>query len=416
MLTRKNTSGNLFKVFLLLILTLFSFANTGFSDEVVNQNGKIVNPSLSWGERMVLSQMYRNKDSLAYNPNIRSTWNYDKGTYLKGVEQVWLKTGNMKYFDYIKNTIGSFIQPDGSIYTYKLDEYNLDQVCSGNLILAIWKQTREDKYKKAAYLLRKQLEGQPRTNEGGFWHKKRYPYQMWLDGLYMGDPFYAQFSQVFNEPKNFDDVANQIIWAGTHTYDPKTGLLYHAWDERKTQKWANKETGCAPEFWARAMGWYTMAIVDVLDYLPKDHPKRGEILQIFKRTVDALIKVQDAKSGVWYQILNKGSHPKNYLESSASCMYVYAMAKAVNKGYLPKTYIPAITKGWNGLLKTFITVAPNGVVTLTGTCRSAGLGGEPYRDGSYDYYMSEPIVSNDLKGVGPFIMAAVEAQKMGITK
>ena len=416
MSTRINISGNLFKVCFLLIISLFSFANTGFCDEVKDQNGKIINPSLSWGERMTLSQMLRNKDSLAYNPKIKSTWNYDKGTYLKGVEQVWLKTGNKKYFDYIHNTISSFIQPDGSIYTYKMDEYNLDQVCSGKLILTIWNQTKEEKYKKAAFMLRKQLEGQPRTNEGGFWHKKRYPYQMWLDGIYMGDPFYAQFSQVFNEPKNFDDVANQIIWVGKHTLDAKTGLLYHAWDESKEQKWANKQTGCAPEFWARAMGWYTMAIVDVLDYLPKDNAKRGQVLEIFKQTIDALIKVQDAKSGVWYQILNKGTQPKNYLESSASCMFVYAMAKAVNKGYLPKTYTPAITKGWNGLLKTFITVAPNGMVTLTGTCRSAGLGGEPYRDGSYDYYMSEPIVSNDLKGVGPFIMAAVEAQKLGITK
>ena len=181
MSTRKNTSGTLFKACLLITLTLFSFANTGFCDNVKDQNGKIVNPSLSWGERMTLSQMYRNKDSLAYNPNIRSTWNYDKGTYLKGVEQVWFKTGNKKYFDYIQNTIGSFIQPDGSIYTYKMDEYNLDQVCSGKLILTILKQTKEEKYKKAAYMLRKQLEGQPRTNEGGFWHKKRYPYQMWLD-------------------------------------------------------------------------------------------------------------------------------------------------------------------------------------------------------------------------------------------
>jgi len=412
----KYLSGNFLKVCALLLLIIISITNLDPCKGQANKKNYVVDPTLSWGERMAISQMFRNKDSLAYNPKIRSTWNYDKGTYLKGVEQVWLKTGNKKYFDYIKKTIGSFIEPDGSILTYKMDEYNLDQVCSGKLILTIWKETKEEKYKKAAALLSKQLEGQPRNHEGGFWHKKRYPYQMWLDGLYMGDPFYAQYSSLFNEPKNFNDVANQIILVGTHTLNKKTGLLYHAWDESKEQKWANKETGCAPECWARAIGWYTMAIVDVLDFLPKDHPKREQILQIFKQTMDALIKVQDPKSGVWYQIVDKANQPKNYLESSASCMFVYAMSKAVNKGYLPKTYLPAITKGWNGLLKTFITVAPDGIVTLTGTCRSAGLGGEPYRDGSYDYYMSEPIVSNDLKGIGPFIMAAVEAQKLGITK
>jgi unsaturated rhamnogalacturonyl hydrolase len=239
---------------------------------------------------------------------------------------------------------------------------------------------------------------------------------MWLDGIYMGDPFYAQFSQLFNEPKNYDDVANQIIWVDKHTLDPKTGLLYHAWDESKQQKWANPQTGCAPMFWARAIGWYMMSIVDVLDYLPKDHPMRGKIIQIFKNETDALLKVQDAKSGAWWQILDRGNQPKNYLESSASCMFVYAMSKAINNGYLSKNYVPAVTKGWNGLLKTFITEASNGVLTLTKTCRSAGLGGEPYRDGSYEYYMSEPIVSNDLKGIGPFIMAAVETQKLGISK
>lgn len=407
-----NTSGNSIKVCFLLLSFILTITNSGLCNGEKDRKGKVVDPTLSWGEKMVLSQMYRNKDSLAYNLKINSIWNYDKGTYLKGVEQVWLKTGDPKYFNYIHKTIGSFIQPDGSILSYKTNDYNLDQVCSGKLLLTIWKQTKEEKYKKAAFILKKQLEGQPRTHEGGFWHKKRYPYQMWLDGLYMGDPFYAQFSLLFNQPNNFDDVANQIIWIESHTRDHKTGLLYHAWDESKEQRWADKTTGCSPEFWARSMGWYVMSIVDVLDYLPKDHPKRARILQIFRQTTDALLKVQDEKSGVWHQIVDKGSQPRNYLESSASCMFVYAIAKAVNKGYLPKSYIPAVKKGWNGVLKTFITIAPNGVLTLTNTCKSAGLGGDPYRDASYDYYMSEPIVSNDLKGVGPFIMAAVETQKL----
>ena len=409
-------TGSLLKVCFLLFITLISFTSSGLSNKQKDPNGKVIDPKLSWGERMTLSQKYRNKDSLAYNKQYRSVWTYDKGTYLKGVEAVWLKTGDKKYFDYIYSTIGSFIKSDGTILTYNADDYSLDNICSGKQVLTIWKQTKEEKFKLAAYILKNQLEGQPRTNEGGFWHKKRYPYQMWLDGLYMGDPFYAQFSQLFNEPKNFDDVANQIIWIDNHTLDPKTGLLYHAWDESKQQKWANPQTGCAPMFWGRAIGWYMMSIVDVLDFLPKDHPMRKKIIQIFKNETDALLKVQDAKTGAWWQILDRGNQSKNYLESSASCMFVYAMSKAVNNGYLPKSYVPAVTKGWNGLLKTFITEAPNGVLTLTKTCRSAGLGGDPYRDGSYDYYMSEPVISNDLKGVGPFIMAAVETQKLGISK
>lgn len=401
---------------LLLLMSFLMLAANGFSSNGKKKTDKITDSKTSWAERMTLSQMARNKDSLAYNIATRSFWNYDKGTYLKGVEAVWKQTGDIKYFNYIQNTIGSFIEDDGSIKSYRVDEYNLDQINSGKLVLTLWEQTKEEKYKKAAFLLREQLNKHPRTNEGGFWHKKRYPYQMWLDGLYMGDPFYAQFSKLFDQPQNFDDVANQIIWVNSHTRDQKTGLLYHAWDESKQQRWADKTTGCSPNFWSRAMGWYTMAIVDVLDYLPKDHPKRDQIIKIFKETTDALIKVQDKKSGVWYQIPDQGTRPGNYLEASASCMFVYSIEKAINKGYLPKSYIPAVKTGWNGLLKTFIRTEPNGLITLTKTCRSAGLGGEPYRDGSFEYYMSEPAIDNDLKGVGPFIMAAVEAQKLGITK
>ncbi|NWJ50677.1 MAG: glycoside hydrolase family 88 protein [Bacteroidetes bacterium] len=399
---------------LLLLISFLMLTTSGFSNS--GRDKKIIDPKLSWAERMTLSQMFRNKDSLAYNAATRSFWNYDKGTYLKGVEAVWKKTGNLKYFNYIQSTIGSFIDNDGSIKSYKVDEYNIDQINSGKLVLTLWKQTKEEKYKKAAFLLKEQLNKHPRTNEGGFWHKKRYPYQMWLDGLYMGDPFYAQFSKLFDQPQNFDDVANQIIWVNNHTRDPKTGLLYHAWDESKQQRWADKTTGCSPNFWSRAMGWYMMAIVDVLDYLPKDHPKRDQIIKIFKETTDALIKVQDKKSGVWYQIPDQGTRSGNYLEASASCMFVYSIEKAINNGYLPKSYVPVAKTGWNGLLKTFIRTEPNGVITLTKTCRSAGLGGEPYRDGSFEYYMSEPAIDNDLKGVGPFIMAAVEAQNLGLTK
>lgn len=384
---------------------------SGFSCSKVNpkKQALIVSDSLCWSERMALSQMYRDGDSLSYNEITKSRWIYDKGTYLRGIELLWEKSKNPMYFDYIHKTIGSFITPKGNIRTYDINDYNLDMVNSGKLLLTIYKETKEENIKKAAYLLRDQIKNQPRTHEGGFWHKKRYPYQMWLDGLYMCGPFYAEFSVLFNQPENFDDIANQIVWVNNHTRDPKTGLLYHGWDESKQQNWADKQTGCSPVLWSRSMGWFAMSIVDVLDYLPENYSKRGEIITIFKNMTDALLKVQDS-TGVWYQVLDQRDRKGNYLESSGSSMFVYAIAKAIRKGYIDKRYYPFVKKGYDGLLKNFVKVSPDGIVTLTSICSGAGLGGDPYRDGSFEYYISVPLVNNDLKGVGPFIMASVEME------
>lgn len=400
------------KLYFVPMILVFFAMDISCSNPEKNSKAIIVEDNLPWSERMALSQMHRDGDSLSYNETNKSRWIYDKGTYLKGIEAVWQKTGKSVYFDYIKSTISSFITEEGNIRTYNIDDYNIDMVNSGKLLLTIYKETKEDKYKNAAYLLKTQIDKQPRTKEGGFWHKKRYPYQMWLDGLYMGDPFYAEFSSLFNQPENFDDVANQLIYVESHTKDPKTGLLYHAWDESKQQRWANKETGCAPNFWCRAMGWYAMAIVDVLDYLPENNSKREKIISTFKNMTDALIKVQDSTSGVWYQVIDQGNRKGNYLEASGSSMIVYAMAKAIRKGYLDKSYYPIVKKAYDGLIKTFIVVDAKGLVTLTKNCQGAGLGGDPYRDGSFEYYISEPIVDNDLKGVGPFIMASVEIERI----
>ncbi|MHC1704217.1 MAG: glycoside hydrolase family 105 protein [Tenuifilaceae bacterium] len=401
--------SNSYIVFMILFLSILSIS-------CINGEKKsktlIVSDTLPWSERMALSQMHRDGDSLSYNEATKSRWIYDKGTYLKGIEAVWRNTGNQKYFDYIRNTISSFITPEGTIRTYNIEEYNIDMVNSGKLLLTIYQDTKEENIKNAALLLMRQLENHPRTKEGGFWHKKRYPWQMWLDGLYMGGPFYAEFSQIFNQPENFDDVANQFIYMESHTRDTKTGLLYHAWDESKEQKWANKETGCSPHFWNRSMGWYAMAIVDVLDYLPENHPKREPIISIFKNMTDALLSVQDSTLGVWYQVLDQGNREGNYFEASGSSMIVYAMAKAIRKGYLDNSYYAKTKKGYDGLIKTFIVVDSDGLVTLTNNCQGAGLGGDPYRDGSFEYYISEPIVNNDLKGVGPFIMASVEMERL----
>jgi unsaturated rhamnogalacturonyl hydrolase len=275
----------------------------------------------------------------------------------------------------------------------------------------LYRVTQKDKYLKAAKLLREQLRTHPRTHEGGFWHKKIYPYQMWLDGLYMGSPFYAEYADLMHEDTAFNDVANQFIYMERHARDPKTGLLYHAWDESKQQKWANKETGVSLLVWGRAMGWYATALVDALDWFPGDHPKRKDLVAILNRLVNAVEKVQDPKTGLWYDILNYNGpgKEKNYLEASASSQFVYAIAKGVRKGYLPATKIAIAKKGYNGIVNQFIRVE-NGQTNLYGTVKVSGLGGNPYRDGSFDYYMSEPVIVNDPKGIGAFILCGTEIQ------
>jgi unsaturated rhamnogalacturonyl hydrolase len=236
---------------------------------------------------------------------------------------------------------------------------------------------------------------------------------MWLDGIYMASPFYAAFGQTFAEPAAFDDVARQIILIEKHTRDPQTGLLYHAWDESKQQRWADPQTGCSPHFWGRAMGWYAMAIVDVLDYLPSEHPQREDILAILERLIGALVDVQDESTGLWYQVLDQGQRAGNYLEASASCMFVYALAKAVRQGYLGQTYLDVARHGYQGILDNLLRLDDQGLVNLEKTCGVGGLGGTPYRDGSYEYYISERIVTNDYKGVGPFILASIEMEHKG---
>jgi unsaturated rhamnogalacturonyl hydrolase len=357
----------------------------------------------AWSRRMADSAIAR------YTPDV-ARWHYEHGLLLKAIEQVWRATGEDKYWRFIQNTIDLFVDEAGGIRTYRTDEYNLDQINPGKVLFPIWHETGDPRYAIALKTLRQQLIDQPRTHSGGFWHKQIYPYQMWLDGIYMASPFLAEYAALFDEPAAFDDVAQQIILLEQQARDPQTGLLYHAWDESKQQRWADPVTGCSPYFWGRALGWYAMALVDVLDYLPVNHRGRPRILAILIRLIEAVLKVQGRDSGLWYQVLDQGERAGNYLEASASCMFVYAIAKAVRKGYLPIADLLSAQRGYQGIVTRFLTVADRGEVNLAGTCSVAGLGGDPYRDGSYDYYISEPIVTNDYKGVGAFILAAVEIE------
>ncbi|MGA2242914.1 MAG: glycoside hydrolase family 88 protein [Verrucomicrobiota bacterium] len=372
---------------------------------------------LQWSVRMADSEIARRGDSLVWQQGGKAKWDYTVGLFTLSLLKLDGQVQNPDYVKFAENTIGSFITPEGGIQRYKAEEYQLDAINPGKTVLALWQITHDERYQKAAALLRRQLDTQPRTADGGFWHKQRYPHQMWLDGLFMGAPFYAEYARLFNGPvSDFDDVAKQIRLVAAHTYDPATGLFYHAWDESKEQPWAIKATGTSSNFWGRAIGWYAMALVDVLDYFPASHPARPEIIATFQKLCSGVVKYQDPKTGLWYQVLDQGDRKGNYLEATASGMFVYAMAKGVNHGYLPRSYVPVIEKGYRGIIENLVKNDGDGKWSLTQCCSVAGLGGTPgnghARDGSFDYYVSEPIVSNDLKGVGPFILAGIEMQQL----
>lgn len=370
---------------------------------------------LPWSERMALSEMERRGGSLSLDANPYARWVYETGVFLEGIERVWLRTGNEKYYRYLKGVVDSFVGGDGTIRGYRDDEYNIDNIKTGTLLFGLYRQTKDARYRKAAEALLRQLETHPRTDEGGFWHKKVYPYQMWLDGIYMGAPFYAQFAATFGRPGHFDDVVNQILWMDGHARDSATGLLYHGWDERREQPWADPETGRSKSFWGRAVGWYVMGVADVLDFLPDRHPGRGKLVDVLRDTLRAVARYQDGETGLWYQVLDQGTRPGNYLEASASSMFVYAIAKGIRKNYLDGELLPVARKGYEGLTRELVRVDADGRVHLTGICSVGGLGGKNRRDGSFDYYMSEPVVSNDLKGVGAFILASVEIEQLAGT-
>lgn len=338
-------------------------------------------------------------------------WSYDQSVVLKGIEGLWRATGEKKYFDYIQKSMDFFVEDNGNIRTYRYDEFTLDNIAPGRNLLLLFNVTGKEKYLKAVQTLRKQLSEQPRTNEAGFWHKKVYPSQMWLDGLYMAEPFYAEYAKTFHEDSAFNDIARQFILMEKHSVDKKNGLLYHGYDESSQQKWADKITGRSPNFWARAMGWYGMGLVDVLEVFPINNPKRNELVQILNRYAKAVSKVQDSQTGLWWDILDKPGKEKNYFEASASSMFVYTIAKGVRLGYLPQSYLTIAKKGYDGIVKTFIR-EENGLTNLNGTVSVSGLGGNPYRDGSFDYYMSEKVVVNDPKGVGAFLQAANEMEML----
>ena len=361
---------------------------------------------------MTESEMQRNPESWMVDFSKELKWNYCHGLELGAILDVWNKTGNRRYFDYAESYADSVVNEDGTIKTYRLEEYNIDRLNSGKMLFPIYEETKDEKYRLAMALLRSQMNTHPRTSNGLFWHKKIYPHQVWLDGIYMGCPFLAQYGATFGEPRLFDEVAHQIIGTEKATKDEKTGLLYHGWDESRQQRWADPETGRSPNFWSRAIGWYMMALVDVLDFMPENHPRRTEIIRILNDISATIEKYRDPATGMWYQVTDKVGVEGNYLESSGSAMFIYTWVKGAQNGFLPKVFEEKGRTAYDQYVKRFVKENLDGTITVTDACEVAGLGGEKeYRDGSYAYYISTPRRDNDPKAVAPFIKVSVLLDK-----
>jgi len=394
-----------------LLICMMAFTSCKVASQESTTKDIVISKDAKWSDKMALTLMKRHPESYMLDDSKKPKWDYVHALVLHSIEELYKKNPDPRYKAYVRSYVDELVQADGTIKTYEFDKFNIDLVVPGRLLFDIYATSKEDKYLKALQQIRKQLQEQPRTASGGFWHKQIYPNQMWLDGLYMGEPFYAQYTVTFENGKSLDDIAKQFELIQLHATDPKTGLLYHGWDESKEIPWANKETGNSPNFWSRALGWYVMALVDVLDYFPKDHPKHKELVTYLNNASGALAKYQD-KSGLWYQVTDKGGQKGNYLEASGSSMFAYAFAKGANKGYLPAKYKKMANKAFDGLTKVLIKkVDEDGGITLTNCCQVAGLGGNPYRDGSYDYYVNERKKDNDPKATGPFILAAIELNR-----
>lgn len=390
----------------LLYKTILFGAFFGASHVMAQQ----VSDQQPWSVRMVKSEMIRNPESWQLDFQSGLKWDYCHGLELQAMLDVYDTYGGKEIFDYALAYADTMVQSSGAILTYRLEEYNIDRLNTGKYLFRIFDQTKDLKYEKAIKLLRSQLDTHPRNEDGGFWHKQIYPNQMWLDGVYMGAPFYAEYAFRYSRPQDYADVVKQFLLAAKHTYDPATGLYRHAVDVSRKERWADPATGQSAHSWGRAMGWYAMAFVDALDFIPKHEAGRDSMLVVFNHIAGQLKRIQDTKTGLWYQVLDRGGDAGNYIEATCSSMFVYALFKAVRMGYIDKSYVDVALKGYKGILDNLIEVDPNGLVSITQCCAVAGLGGKVYRSGTYEYYLSEPVRSNDPKAVGPFIMASLEVE------
>ena len=355
-------------------------------------------------------------------------WAYETGTLLDGMAAQGLATRDAADraadLQYVKEAVDRWVRPDGSIETEAGKPFNpglhtLDNLEPGRAVLFVYQQTHEERYRKAAASLFAQFASQPRNSLGGYWHKQIYPDQMWLDGAYMAEPFRAAYAKQFGPASEFDDVAKQLLLMDEHMRAPgvRAGeLLRHGWDAsraagQQAQPWADAGTGLSPEVWARALGWYCMALVDTVPAFPANHPDRAKLVAALQRVMTGVAAQQDAATGTWMDVLDRPGQPGNFREASATAMFTYALAKGVRLGYLPARFAGNAERAWAGLEHEFVTRV-DGRVTLHGTVKVSGLGGTPYRAGDYSYYVHEAVGDDDAKGVGAFLLAASEVARM----
>ncbi len=341
-------------------------------------------------------------------------WHYEHGLMIHSAIEVAKEYGKDEIVGWAYSMYDPFIASDGMIATYRVGEYNLDQINAGRVLFALYDYSKEERFLSAANLLKRQLNTQPRTFSGIFWHKEIYPWQVWLDGLYMQGPFNAQFCKISGDVPGFDDVVGQMV-AVYHTLrDERSGLLFHAWDESRGMRWSDEKTGLSPYVWGRAVGWYLMACVDILDFLPKKHPGVADLKGIIASLLTSLLPFQ-SEGGMWYQVVDKGEREGNSLETSATAMFAYSMLKAVRLGLVEEEpFVSSALKALSDLGQRFVRTDRDGQLHLGGICSVAGLGGNPYRDGSFPYYVSEPVVEDDFKGVGPYVLAQLEVERRGL--
>ncbi|MDY0346164.1 MAG: glycoside hydrolase family 88 protein [Acholeplasma sp.] len=337
-------------------------------------------------------------------------WNYVDGCMMTSLLSLYRQTKDEKYYRFVEEFIDYYVLEDGTLRGYEQSTYNLDDICESRVLFDFYERTKQEKYNKAIELTYRHILRQPRTKEGSFWHKLIYPHQVWLDGLFMAQPFYTRYETLRNQQKNYDDILNHFKVVRKHMYSEKDQLYYHGYDASKTAFWANKETGLSKNFWLRATGWYVVSIVDVIDYLDNSYPARKDFFYpLLKEAIDGLLTYQDIKSNLFYQVINQPNEPKNYLESSGSALIAYAILKGVRLGALDLSYQAIGQAIFNGIVDMYIS-DNDGDLNMKGICLVSGLGPDHNlrRDGSVAYYLSEPIVENDAKGVGPFIMAYTE--------
>ena len=392
------------KIFLLILASLFTLAAAGQEPYSV---------------RMIRSEMKRCPDAtyLDGRNGVRK-WNYTTGLELKSFMDATKRYDLPEVVSYVKAWADTMATENGEVYSYKKSNYNVDHICPARIYFDLHDMygSQDKSYRRVLRKIREQIDSQQRTKSGEFWHKKIYPHQVWLDGFYMALPFYAEYTARYasKEQKDslFTDIVHQFVAGAENTYDPATGLFRHAWDESKSMFWCDPETGLSAHAWGRATGWYAIALVEVLDYLPKTHPGYRTLIEQLNYFLEVLPKWADKQTGMWYQVLDCPQREGNYQESTCSIMFTYAFLKGLRRGYIDDSHAEYIMGLYPKFIDRFIKENPDGTISMTDCCAVGGLGGAQMRKGDFDYYLSEPIIDNDCKGVGPFIWASLEWEAM----